>query len=53
VAQPLHGALPRRDERLALGHADRARTNLTEFLRIYKTDDGFTRNAREALARLR
>jgi len=37
----------------ALGHADRARTNLTEFLRIYKTDDGFTRNAREALARLR
>jgi len=37
----------------ALGHGDRARTHLTEFLRIYKTDDGFTRNAREALAGLR
>jgi len=37
----------------ALGHADRARTHLTEFLRLYKVDDGFTRNAREALARLR
>jgi len=37
----------------ALGHGDRARTHLTGFLRIYKTDDGFTRNAREALAGLR
>jgi hypothetical protein len=37
----------------ALGHGDRARTHLTEFLRIYKTDDGFTQNARTALAKLR
>ena len=37
----------------ALGHADRARTHLTEFLRLYKADDGFTRNARAALAGLR
>jgi len=37
----------------ALGHAGRARTHLTEFLRLYKVDDGFTRNARESLARLR
>ena len=37
----------------ALGHADRARTHLTGFLRLYKADDFFTRNAREALARLR
>jgi serine/threonine protein kinase len=36
----------------ALGHAERARTHLTEFLRLYKEDDGFTRNARDALARL-
>ena len=26
--------------------------DLTEFLRLYKEDDGFTRNARQALARL-
>jgi hypothetical protein len=37
----------------ALGNAERARTHLTEFLRLYKEEDGFTRNAREALARLR
>jgi hypothetical protein len=37
----------------ALGHGDRARTHLTEFLRLYKEDDGFTRNARTALAGLR
>jgi predicted Ser/Thr protein kinase len=37
----------------ALGHAERARTHLTEFLRLYKEDDGFTRNAREALGKLR
>jgi hypothetical protein len=37
----------------ALGHGDRARTHLTEFLRLYKADDGFTRNARTALAKLR
>src|SRR6266481_38117 len=37
----------------ALGHADRARTHLTGFLRLYKADDGFTRNARAALAGLR
>jgi len=37
----------------ALGNADRARTHLTEFLRLYKDEDGFTRNARNALAKLR
>jgi serine/threonine protein kinase len=37
----------------ALGHADLARMHLTEFLRLYKDDDGFTRNAREAIAKLR
>ena len=37
----------------ALGNAERARTHLTEFLRLYKEEDGFTRNARDALARLR
>ena len=37
----------------ALGNAERARTHLTEFLRLYKENDGFTRNARDALARLR
>ena len=37
----------------ALGNADRARAHLSEFLRLYKEDDGFTRNARDALARLR
>ncbi|HZR10589.1 MAG TPA: protein kinase [Myxococcales bacterium] len=37
----------------ALGHAERARTHLTGFLRLYKEEDGFTRNAREALARIR
>jgi serine/threonine protein kinase len=36
----------------ALGHAERAHTHLTEFLRLYKEDDGFTRNARQTLARL-
>jgi hypothetical protein len=37
----------------ALGHTDRARTHLTEFLRLYKSEAGFTRKAREALAGLR
>ena len=37
----------------ALGNAERARTHLTEFLRLYKEEDGFTRNARNALAKLR
>ncbi len=37
----------------ALGNAGRARTHLTEFLRLYKEEDGFTRNARAALAKLR
>jgi hypothetical protein len=37
----------------ALGHTDRARTHLTEFLRLYKAEDGFTSKARETLARLR
>lgn len=36
----------------ALGHAELARKHLTEFLRLYKEEDGFTRNARAALARL-
>ena len=36
----------------ALGNGDRARTHLAEFLRLYKENDGFTRNAREALAKL-
>jgi hypothetical protein len=36
-----------------LGHTDRARTHLTEFLRLYKAEDGFTSKARETLARLR
>src|SRR5258705_1216765 len=37
----------------ALGHSQRARAHLTEFLRLYKEEDGVTRNAREALAKLR
>jgi serine/threonine protein kinase len=37
----------------ALGNAERARTHLTEFLRLYKENDGFTRNARDALEKLR
>ena len=36
----------------ALGNPDRARKHLTAFLRLYKEEDGFTRNAREALAKL-
>ena len=36
----------------ALGHRDRARTHLTEFLRLYATEDGFRRNAKDALARM-
>jgi predicted Ser/Thr protein kinase len=36
----------------ALGNRDRARTHLTEFLRLYATEDGFRRNAKDALARL-
>jgi hypothetical protein len=37
----------------ALGNRDRARRNLIAFLELYKQDDGFTRNAREELAKLR
>ena len=36
----------------ALGHRDRARRHLTAFLDLYKQDDGFTRNARAALAKM-
>jgi len=36
----------------ALGNRDRARTHLTEFLRLYTEDDGFRRNAKQALAKL-
>jgi len=36
----------------ALGNRDRARTHLTEFLRLYAEDDGFRRNAKQALAKL-
>ena len=36
----------------ALGNRDRARTHLTEFLRLYATEDGFRRNAKDALAKL-
>jgi tetratricopeptide (TPR) repeat protein len=37
----------------ALGHAERARRHLTRFLQLYKEEDYFTRNARDALAKLR
>src|SRR6266436_3123733 len=36
----------------ALGNRDRARTHLKEFLRLYATEDGFRRNAKDALARM-
>jgi len=36
----------------ALGHEERARLHLTEFLKLYKEEDGFTRNARAALAKM-
>jgi hypothetical protein len=36
----------------ALGHRERARTHLMEFLRLYKEDDIFGRNARKALAEM-
>jgi serine/threonine protein kinase len=36
----------------ALGHQERARSHLTEFLKLYKEEDGFTRNARAALAKM-
>ena len=36
----------------ALGNSSRARTHLTRFLQLYKEEDGFTRNARQALAKL-
>jgi len=36
----------------SLGNRDRARTHLTEFLRLYSTDDGFRRNAQQVLARI-
>jgi tetratricopeptide (TPR) repeat protein len=37
----------------ALGQRDRARTHLESFLTYYSQDDGWTRNARDVLARLR
>jgi tetratricopeptide (TPR) repeat protein len=37
----------------ALGQLDRARTHLESFLSYYSQDNGWTRNAREVLARLR
>jgi hypothetical protein len=37
----------------ALGHTDRAREHLVEFLRLYSTEDGFRHNAQQVLARLR
>ncbi len=36
----------------ALGHQERARLHLAEFLKLYKEEDGFTRNARAALAKM-
>jgi protein kinase-like protein/tetratricopeptide repeat protein len=36
----------------ALGNRDRARTHLKEFLRLYATEDGFRRNAKDALTRM-
>jgi len=36
----------------ALGNRARARSHLTEFLRLYATEDGFRRNAKDALAKL-
>jgi predicted Ser/Thr protein kinase len=36
----------------ALGNRDRARMHLTEFLRLYSQEDGFRRNAKQALAKL-
>jgi len=36
----------------ALGNPDRARAHLTEFLRLYATEDGFRRNAKDALAKM-
>ena len=36
----------------ALGNRERARTHLNEFLRLYATEDGFRRNAKDALARM-
>jgi hypothetical protein len=36
----------------ALGHSERASAHLTAFLKLYKEEDGFTRNARAALAKL-
>lgn len=35
-----------------LGNRDRARGHLAEFLKLYATEDGFRRNAKEALAKL-
>ena len=36
-----------------LGNRDRARNHLTEFLKLYATEDGFRRAAKDALAKLR
>ena len=36
----------------ALGNRDRARTHLKEFLRLYASEDGFRRNAKDALAKM-
>ena len=37
----------------ALGNRDRARTHLARFLELYAPEDGFRRNAKDALARMR
>ena len=36
-----------------LGNRDRARSHLNEFLQLYANEDGFRRNAKDALAKLR
>ena len=36
----------------ALGNHERARTHLNQFLQLYATEDGFRRNAKDALARM-
>ena len=37
----------------SLGNHGRARTHLARFLELYPTEDGFRRNAKDALAKLR
>ena len=35
-----------------LGNRERARSHLTEFLKLYANEDGFRRNAKDALAKM-